>query len=330
MVAILLIVIASPAPRPQPLPKPIGLLARLAFTLPRLEPITNWSFGDWNDRDPRAQLRQRLWWWAHRRAYDGPVTTDWYLGLKFNHHLAGDVSFCTYVNGRYEPNEMCAVAGLLRPGMTFVDVGANEGLFTLLASRLIGPTGAVHAFEPSPREAGRLAENIDLNGLANVRVHRVALGAAQGTAVLHVADVEHPGHNTLGGLVYHETKQAYSVDVPVLTLDQVADQEGFERLDLLKIDVEGSETAVLKGAQGVLRRFRPALLTEAQDESLRHMGSSVSELVELLRKLDYAVWAFGESGRPEPVIDDKVSSLNIICLPQGTDLPAALISRGTG
>lgn len=275
-------------------------------------------------------MRHRLWWWARSRKFDGPVTTDWYYGLKFNHHLVGDVSFCTYVDGRYEPNEMYAVASLLRPGMCFVDVGANEGIFTLLAARLVGDSGAVHAFEPSPREAMRLADNVALNGLANVHMHRAALGNAHGTAVLHVSDVEHPGHNTLGGFVYRESKQTDSIDVPVLTLDEVANQEGLERLDVLKIDVEGSETAVLQGARNVLQKFRPALLTEAQDVSLRQMGSSVSELVDLLRQQSYEIWAFSESGQPEPVTDDTVTSLNLICLPKGTDLPAALTPRATG
>jgi FkbM family methyltransferase len=317
MIAILQIVIAIPEPQPQPLPTLMSLIARLAFALPRLEPTPNWSFGSWNDRDPRAQLRQRLWWWAHRRGYDGPVTTNWYLWLKLKHHLAGDISFCTYVDGRYEPNEMYAVASTLRPGMCFVDVGANEGIFTLLAAAAVGPSGAVHAFEPSPREHAHLLSNIELNSLTNVHVYPVALGNSPRTASLNVSDREHPGHNTLGGFSYRETSQAYSIEVAVQTLDQVVEREGLNRIDLMKIDVEGSETAVILGADQTLRRFRPVIIAEVSAPALSQMGSSTKELLDLIQSQGYEVQAFGKAGVPQPITNDDGGSMNVICYPRG-------------
>lgn len=297
----------------------MGLIAKLAFALPRLEPIGNWTFGSWNTRDPRAQLRQLLWWWAHTHAYDGPVTTNWYLGLKVNHHFAGDISFCTYVDGRYEPNEMYAVASHLRPGMCFVDVGANEGIFTLLAAAAVGPSGAVHAFEPSPREQARLKSNIELNRLTNVQVHSEALGSEARTASLSVSDQEHPGHNTLGGFSYRETAQAYSIEVAVQTLDQVVERADLKRVDLMKIDVEGSETAVLQGADQTLQKFRPVIIVEAHQPSLSKMGSSTRELLDLIRSHRYEIQEFGRTGRPIPVTGDEIKSINVICVPKGLD-----------
>jgi FkbM family methyltransferase len=232
------------------------------------------------------------------------VTTSWHLGLKLHHHLAGDISFCTYVDGRYEPNEMHAVAGTLRPGMCFVDVGANQGLFTLLAAAAVGPSGTVHAFEPSPRERAHLQSNIELNSLTNVHVYPVALGSAHSTASLSVSDREHPGHNTLGGFSYRETSQAYSIEVAVQTLDEVVDREGLNRIDLMKIDVEGSETAVMRGAVETLRRFRPVIIAEANETALGQMGSSTKELLDLIRGQGYEVQSF-ESG-----------SMNVICRPR--------------
>ncbi len=299
----------------RPLPKALELVARSAFRVGRLEPVPGWRFGQWNRGDPRAWLRRAIWQIAQSRHYDGPVTTDWYLGLRFNHHLAGDMSRCTYVDGRYEPNEMYAIAGLLEAGMCVVDAGANEGLFTIMAARIVGEAGAVHAFEPSPREQSRLRDNLAVNALANVRVHPAALGRASGRATLNVAGPSHSGHNTLGGFMYADTVQAESVEVEVVTLDQVARAQNLTRLDLLKLDVEGSETAVLSGAGEVLRRLRPVVVAEAQDESLRQMGSSTVEMLELLRSYDYVVEVFGPTGKPEPLIDDGVTSLNLLCLP---------------
>lgn len=246
------------------------------------------------------------------------MTTEWYFRLKFNHHFSGDLSFCTYVNGRYEPNEMYAAANILRPGMSFVDVGANEGLFTLLASAVVGSSGAVHAFEPSPRERSRLESNIELNGLTNVHVHPVALGSEQQIGSLRVSNQEHPGQSTLGGFSYRETAEVYSVEVPVETLDHVVESERIDRIDLIKIDVEGSETAVLRGARESVRRFRPMIIVEAQETSLRQMGSSTLELMDLIRGFGYLIQAFGSAGDPEPVSGSAVQSVNLICGPAET------------
>jgi FkbM family methyltransferase len=300
----------------RPLPKALDLLAKAAFGVGPLEPVPGWYFGQWDRRDPRAWMRRVIWRIARSRNYDGPVTTSWYFGQRFNHHLSGDISQCTYVDARYEPNEMYAMSKLIGPGMVVVDVGANEGIFTLMAAKLVGGTGAVVAFEPSPRDRDRLVANLSANALTNVRVHPEALGRAAGKALLQVAGAEHPGHNTIGGFAYSDTAKAYSVEVDVKTLDDIAAAENLTRLDLLKIDVEGSETAVLQGARESLRRFRPIVVAEAQEASLRQLGSSVSELLELLRASDYEVKVFGPSGVAETLAGDGLSGLNLLCLPR--------------
>jgi FkbM family methyltransferase len=260
-------------------------------------------------------MRRVIWRIARARNYDGPVTTGWYFGLRFNHHFSGDMSQCTYVDGRYEPNEMYAMAKLLGPGMCAVDVGANAGIFTLMAAKLVGESGSVHAFEPSPRDMDRLLANLSANGLSNVMVHPVALGRAAGKAVLAVSGAERPGHNTIGGFAYSDDDATYSLEVDVATLDEIAKAQKLTRLDLLKIDVEGSETAVLQGAQDTLRRFRPVIVVEAQDASLRQLGSSVAELLQVLRAHGYEVQVFGPSGNADPLVDDQLTGLNLLCLP---------------
>jgi hypothetical protein len=119
----------------------------------------------------------------------------------------------------------------------------------------------------------------------------------------------------MGWFAYSDTPHAYSIEVGITTLDEIAKTHGLERIDLVKIDVEGSETAVLQGAQEALRKFRPVLVAEAQDASLRKQGSSVSELLELLRALDYDVKVFGPSGNAEPITDDRLTGTNLLCLP---------------
>jgi FkbM family methyltransferase len=261
-------------------------------------------------------MRRLVWQLAQSAGYDGPVITDWYFGARFKHHLLGDMSQCTYVDGRYEPNEMYAMSKLIGPGMCVVDVGANAGVFTLMAAQLVGREGAVHAFEPSTRDRERLLANVSLNGLSNVTVHPEALGRTRGKAVLAVSSADHPGHNTIGGFAYSADARAYSLDVQVMSLDDFAESQKLTRLDLLKIDVEGSETAVVQGARETLRRFRPIVVAEAYDPALRQLGTSAAELLRLLRAAGYELRVFGPSGRPEPIVDDQLSGVNLLCLPR--------------
>jgi FkbM family methyltransferase len=292
----------------------LDLAARSAFHVPRLEPVPGWYFGQWDRKDPGAWTRRLIWRLAQSRGYDGPVTTGWYFGLRFNHHLLGDISQCTYVDGRYEPNEMFAMSRLIGPGMCVVDVGANAGIFTLMAASLAGEGGSVHAFEPSPRDRERLLANVSINALKNVHVHSQALGREAGKATLEVAGSDHPGHNTIGGFAYSADTRAGSIEVDLMSLDDFA--QGLTRLDLLKIDVEGSETSVLQGARETLRKFRPIIVAEAYDPSLRQLGTSASELLQLVRSYDYEIRVFGPSGTAEPLVDDKLTGVNVLCLPR--------------
>ena len=230
-----------------------------------------------------------IWRVARAGGYDGPVTTDWYFGMRFNHHLSGDMSQCTYVDTRYEPNEMFVMAKLIASGMCVVDVGANAGIFTLMSARLVGDGGTVHAFEPSPRDRERLLVNVAINGLANVHVHAEALGREPGKATLEVSGPEHPGHSTIGGFAYPADSRAYSLEVDVTSLDDFA--RGLTRLDLLKID-------------------------EAYDPSLRQLGTSAAELLQLLRDSGYELRVFGPSGSSEPLVGDELTGVNLLCLPR--------------
>ena len=100
-----------------------------------------------------------------------------------------DVSWSVFVGGAYEPNEIAFLAATLKPGITLVDVGANEGLFTLIGALRVGDTGHVFAFEPSSREFERLKANIDLNRrLDNVEPLRFALYNHSGPANLSCAE----------------------------------------------------------------------------------------------------------------------------------------------
>jgi FkbM family methyltransferase len=284
------------------LPAPaLAAMARAAFAPRPIGPYPGWFYGAFREnRSSGAGRRLAIWRAANRRGADRPVVLDWH-GIRLRAFLGNAMTLPLFVDGAIEPNELALVDSVLRPGHVFVDAGANEGLFTLVASRRVGPAGRVLAIEPSGREAERLRANLDLNDGRNVVIREVALGDRPGTAVLHVADQVHSGQNTLGGFIHDVVRHSHDEEVEVATLDDVVTAAGLSRLDVIKVDVEGADTAALRGGAGTLRRFRPLVLVELADAALRAQGSSAEELVALLSGHGYDLYAFDETtGRPRP------------------------------
>jgi FkbM family methyltransferase len=194
----------------------------------------------------------------------------------------------------YEAPEVRFFRRWLRPGDMVVDAGAHVGLFTLLAGRLVAPTGEVHAFEPVPINFERLAHNVTLNGLANVRLNPVALGDTAGDVILGLDDERLVGESTcdytIGGK--HE-----AVRVPVETLDSYLGQSGDRRVRLAKIDVEGFESRVIKGLGETLLKAPPeAIMFEINAKMLLGHGSSPTEIIEELESHGYRLSRLGFRG----------------------------------
>ena len=249
----------------------------------------------------------------------------WHKGLTVQIHLGNDSSLPLFIGGCMEPNEFAFLDSVLKEGMVFVDAGANEGLFSLFASRCVGPSGRVFSFEPSQREFDRLSGNIRLNGLDNVCALGPLSPDASGDTELNIACSHHSGHNTLGRFA-HEVPLLRTERVSAQTLDGFAAEAGLTRLDFLKMDVEGAERRVLEGARGVLRQMRPMILFEASEAALNGQGSSLPDLLEFLRSQDYRIYAFNQrTGAPVPA-DGEACSDNMIAVPM--ERPEFTAERG--
>jgi FkbM family methyltransferase len=165
--------------------------------------------------------------------------------------------------------------------MTMFDIGAHHGLYTILASKAVGAEGRVHAFEPSPRERAQLKRNLGLNRSRNVQIHSVALGRESGKATLHLVDGTEDGCNSLRS---PNVEQAtIPVEVQVQPLDDFLRQSGVQRIDFVKLDVEGAELSVLQGADGLFRsQQRPVVLAEVSDVRTGPWGYVAREIIEWL------------------------------------------------
>lgn len=293
--------------------------ASLAPGLPRLKPRPGWMFAEeyYAQRRWLACRRGALWEAAREKDLAVPITVRWHGGTTVDLTLGNDNSLCLYVCGSFEPNEFAYLDRVLRPGMVFVDVGANDGYYTLFAARRVGPAGRVVAAEPSSRERAHLQRNLGRNGLDNVSVIPAAIGATSGLADLHLAHGVHAGHNTLGGFAHDDVVRASLERVPIEPLDQVVARLGLTRVDFVKIDVEGAEARVIAGASKLLGSMRPTLLIEVNDKALRAQGNCAEALLATLcSDLGYRIFVFSSAtGLLEARREGDPLSPNIVAIP---------------
>ena len=175
--------------------------------------------------------------------------------------------------GVLERDKLTPFVARLRRGMTVWDIGANVGLYTLPSARAVGPTGHVVAFEPMTRNLGFLRRHLTLNGLEDVVVCDVAVSDATGTLKMAEGDSPSEFHADAGG----------SVEVRAVTLDDWLSESGAPPPDVVKIDVEGSDDAVLRGGARSFAKYRPAIYLALHGERQRRACR------DLLASWDYEV-----------------------------------------
>ena len=183
----------------------------------------------------------------------------------------------------YEP-ETQALDLLVPSGGTCLDVGGNFGQFAAFLSRAVGPHGQVHNFEPLPYNREILQVTLHRLGCSNVELHPYAVGDENRPAGVAV-----PGSNT--GEAYL-VKPDEGFPVKMITLDEWVETAGLARIDFIKVDVEGFEFFVLRGAERVLYKFHPTILCEITTACRERYGHSPDDPFEFLRNLGYSpfIW----------------------------------------
>jgi len=195
-----------------------------------------------------------------------------------------------YYLGTFEPMALKAMKDHLRPGDTVLDVGANIGLFTIEAAKVVGPAGSVIAIEAMPGHAESLRKSAILNEMRGIEINSVAVGSA----ILTLPTGSNRGMFTLGKVVGDE-----KITVPVRRIDDIV---GERRVDFLKMDIEGSEYQALLGARRMIERQRPKILIELNESALRAYGSSARQVKQLLFDFGYTGQIVGTAS---PVLLDQ-------------------------
>ncbi len=188
-----------------------------------------------------------------------------------------------WVAGRCpEPHfERHVFVSYLQPGMTVIDAGANLGLYTLLISKKVGPHGRVYAFEPVPDLCTHLKDHLALNNATNVECHQCALSDTQGKTMI-----------TLDGALssIYFSSSSHVTEVPTTTIDHFVAENHIARIDAIKVDVEGAELNVIRGADTVIRRDKPILFVEINFATLPAAGVRPEELFREIVRYGYAAY----------------------------------------
>jgi FkbM family methyltransferase len=188
-----------------------------------------------------------------------------------------------FTGAYYDLGTQHLVAMLLGEGQTFVDIGANEGMISLVASRAVGETGKVIAFEPNPAPRSFLEKAIDRNGITNIRIEPYGVAESDAIMPLHVPQVN-SGEGSFGA-PDPGSGETYTIECKVGPADPIlADCSP----DLIKIDVEGFELGALRGIEGTLRRCRPPVIMELIGGHLHRAGTTVDEVRRFMERLGYS------------------------------------------
>lgn len=239
-------------------------------------------------------------------------------GLAMELDVAQKTQRLLYVERVYESSLTSYFARTVMPGDGFVDVGANVGYFTLRASRWVGSEGVVYAFEPERNNFERLKHHESINRLGNTVVFHAAAGATAGVLTLNLNPLNEGGHSLQARAHYYDDGRAWTKDqgterfpaaelsqnVHVVALDAIVPHDG--RRWHMKIDVEGAELDVLRGAQEFIARARPDICCE--------ISAFTPEFRNLLDALSYDVYRLCAGGFIAPA--PHVQSGNYILRPR--------------
>jgi len=238
-----------------------------------------------------ARSMQSVVMTARRLRGSGPELQTTRRRINWHLDLREGIDFSIWLLGAFEPRTQRQYLKILKPGDVVIDVGANIGAHTLPIARAVGRDGRVFAIEPTDYASHKLHANIALNPELRDRIHAIQAmlvdrpSTAPAPTIysswpLEKSDDTHPSH---GGRL--KTCSGASVT----TLDDVVAERGIDRIDLIKIDIDGYECTMLRGALATLRRFKPVLVMEISPYVLDEHGGSVEELASALADLGYSI-----------------------------------------
>lgn len=253
-----------------------------------------------------------------RKLFDGSSQHEnWrnfiFRGVSMKVDISKQMGAAIYWRGAHDWAPIFVLEKFLKKGDTFIDVGANQGEYSLWAARKVGNRGKVVAFEPMPQLYDQLIENIRLNTEFHKTISPVKLGLSdkKGEVILYASEDSNEGTNT----IYNTDKFSIEIgQIQLDTLDAQLKELNVNEVNFLKIDVEGAELQVLKGALTTLEKHRPILLLEINKDACIAGGYQPEDILELLKPFNYSFSKIGLRGSLSKV--DKLPDFcNVLATP---------------
>ncbi len=254
-----------------------------------------------------------------RKFFNKPINgKNWrifeFRGVTMKVDISKQMGNAIYWRGAHDWAPIFVLEKFLKKGDTFIDVGANQGEYSVWAARKVGSKGRVLAFEPMQKLFDQLTENIRLNESFHKTILPIKLGLAdeKGEVILYASADSNEGTNT----IYNTEKFSIELGkIQIDTLDEQLNELKINEVNFLKIDVEGAELQVLKGALNTLKTHRPILLLEINKDACIAGGYLPEDILELLKPFEYSFSKIGLRGTLSKV-DTLPDFCNILAIPQ--------------
>lgn len=264
----------------------------------------------------KVRLLTRLWRYATPHPYVRTVTIDG-TTVQMTCDLSKFVQRHIYFFGSFEAEDCARWMRIARNAPTIFDVGANAGLYSLLAA-YVNPTATIYAFEPTNGMWNDLLANLELNHATSVHPQKVAVGAADTIGYVHISR-GNSGDNEGTNYVTTAVSAQDEEQVKVVSLDSFCQQAGIDTIDLLKMDIEGGEYHALQGAQNLLSRHAiRCVFIELVESVAQRQGYTTADVKRLLVNHGYSIYRMGTDKTPVRV-EETHKGENVIALAPGVE-----------
>jgi FkbM family methyltransferase len=230
-------------------------------------------------------------------------------------HMGSQIFF----RGAYSGDSLTVLTQYLKPDSVFIDIGANHGEFTVAAA-LLTPNGQTIAFEPVPKNIARLRINVQSNHLSNVQIMSMGLSDQEGTFPIYDQETPYDDGTTNEGLtsLFAAGKRSISsASITTRRLDDVWSSLGLNRVDMIKLDIEGAEWQALRGGQRLLERYKPILLVEVAQSTCAAAGYRANDFAQWIEDLGYRLFLICDAGHLREITPTKLAEFqNLLALPR--------------
>jgi FkbM family methyltransferase len=200
----------------------------------------------------------------------------------------------------------------LEENNVFFDIGANIGAYSLVAARIVGPGGQIHSFEPVSKVYDRFEENIKLNHLSNIFANQNAVYQTSEVLELFVSAKENAG---MSSIFHHDTESGKIEKVQAITIDDYVEKNKIQRIDMVKIDIEGAEIFALNGMRNSISRFRPVILVELNEGVFLNNTDKEQEVILFMKSLNYEIKRIYNCGNTGDIEGSKSAYTNFAFFP---------------